>query len=83
MLVSTISASSNSSQVNMLLIHIKQPACLLYIPHAKSITGGSFMSSGLTPRVFDFLISEPVNLKKIPYNFVKFSLKKKNIDIQN
>ena len=57
----------------MLLIHIKQPACLLYIPHAKSITGGSFMSSGLTPRVFDFLISEPVNFKKMPYNFFKFS----------
>ena len=63
-LVSTNHASSNLGQVNVLLIHLKQTACLLYIPHAKSITGGSFKSSSLTPTVFDFLISEPVNLKK-------------------
>ena len=72
-LVSTNHASSNLGQVNMLLIHLKQTACLLYIPHAKSITGGSFKSSSLTPTVFDFLISEPVNFKKKLFtNFSNF-----------
>ena len=35
------------------------------------------MSSGLTPRVFDFLISEPVNLKKNSSQFFQIFFKKK------